>query len=503
MLYSPLKRLKSFNLRLTPFFLFPFSLFLLTTAPLLPIPSFLLPASAQSADSHKAEADRLLQQGLDQYLSGTTEQAIEHWERALSLYEQTQNYQGQTLALFGMGIAYKNLGETVKGGHYIQMASLRRIAVREQDETLAGIGFIFACLSLDQNDEAIAKEYNRLLVARNNHDQQQEIAALIRLSEIHASKQEHAKAVEYYQQSLTVARQIKNPQIEKTVLVGLGKGYLLLGEYARVIEYRQQSLATARELQNRLEEMTALTGLARAYTSLGEYAKAIEYYQQSLVIAKEVNDAEGKQIALVGLAYIFATQGNPLKAVEFYEQGLAVRIPIKQVTAIFNSPTVLEIVTQVAQVFSIVVDSRTGSSSGSSLLLQRDVPLIPGIARAADNSKVIEVYQQSLAIARKVQDRQGETVALIGLANVYAATGEYAKAIEYHQQSLANARSLQDHQGERAALIGLSNTYFALGDYAKAREYYQKSLTLDREPGQQLIVQDEQSDGEPRLLLQN
>jgi CHAT domain-containing protein len=63
----PFKRLKSIDSRLTPVFLASISLFLLVTVPLLTTPYSSLPATAQTTDARKTEADRLMLQGIQQY----------------------------------------------------------------------------------------------------------------------------------------------------------------------------------------------------------------------------------------------------------------------------------------------------------------------------------------------------------------------------------------------------------------------------------------------------
>jgi hypothetical protein len=66
MLYSPFKRLKSTHSRVTHVFLASISLFLLATIPLLTTPNSLFPAIAQTTDAGKTEADRLVEQGIQQ-----------------------------------------------------------------------------------------------------------------------------------------------------------------------------------------------------------------------------------------------------------------------------------------------------------------------------------------------------------------------------------------------------------------------------------------------------
>ncbi|MFB2838870.1 tetratricopeptide repeat protein [Floridanema evergladense] len=97
--------------------------------------------------------------------------------------------------------------------------------------------------------------------------------------------------------------------------------------------------------------------------------------------------------------------------------------------------------------------------------------------------EALQSWQQALAIARKIGDRQGEGNILRNISIAYDSLGDYRKAIEYQQQSLAVAREIGDRLGEARSLGNLGNAYGSLGDHHKAIEYHQKSLAIFREIG--------------------
>jgi tetratricopeptide (TPR) repeat protein len=67
---------------------------------------------------------------------------------------------------------------------------------------------------------------------------------------------------------------------------------------------------------------------------------------------------------------------------------------------------------------------------------------------------------------------------LRNLGNAYCLLGDYAKAIESYEQSLTIAREIEDRQGEEQVRVKLVNAYCALGDYANAIECNQQHLTI-------------------------
>jgi len=98
-------------------------------------------------------------------------------------------------------------------------------------------------------------------------------------------------------------------------------------------------------------------------------------------------------------------------------------------------------------------------------------------------AKAIEYYEQALAIARDISDRQGEGNQLGNLGIAYFSMGQYATAIEYYEQALAIARNIGDRQGEGNSLGNLGIAYRNLGQYATAIEYYGQALAIARDIG--------------------
>ncbi|MEG4321871.1 tetratricopeptide repeat protein [Microcoleus sp. Aus8_D1] len=146
MLYSSFKRLKSIDSRLTPVFLASISLFLLTTAFLLTTPDSLFPAIAQTTDARQAEADRLLQQGIQQLQISQLRAALNSWQQALQIYRAIKNRYGEGAALGNLGAAYLYLGDYAKAIEYIQqqLAIARSIKDRQGEGTaLNNLGLAF------------------------------------------------------------------------------------------------------------------------------------------------------------------------------------------------------------------------------------------------------------------------------------------------------------------------------------------------------------------------
>ncbi|MEH2352734.1 tetratricopeptide repeat protein, partial [Nostoc sp.] len=97
--------------------------------------------------------------------------------------------------------------------------------------------------------------------------------------------------------------------------------------------------------------------------------------------------------------------------------------------------------------------------------------------------RAIEFLQQSLEIAKKIDDRNIESSSLMNLGIAYDSQGQYQRAIDFYQQSLEIAREIGDRNSEGKSLANLGNAYNSQGQYQQAIDFYQQSLEIAREIG--------------------
>ncbi|MEG5039987.1 MULTISPECIES: CHAT domain-containing tetratricopeptide repeat protein [unclassified Microcoleus] len=437
MLYSPFKRLKSTHSRLTHVFLASISLFLLATIPLLTTPDSLLPAIAQTTDARQVEADRLLQQGSQQYQTGQLRAALNSWQQALPIYRALKNRRMEGLALGNLGAVYINLGNSAKAIEYSQqhLAIAREIKDREgEGAALGNLGVAYR--SLGNWAKAIEYTQQYLAIPREIKNRPIEGWALANLAGAYYSLGNLAKAIEYSQQSLAIARSIKDRDAEVVALSRLGIAYINLGNYGKAIEYLQQQLAIARSIKDRLAEDTALGNLGATYLYLGNSAKGIEYLQQQLAIAREIKNRYGEGHTLGNLGVAYRSLGNWAKAIEYSQQRLAIARETKD---------------------------RLGEGNALGNL--------GNVYQSLGNyAKGIEYLQQTLAIAREIKNRRVEGLTLGNLGAIYLDLGNYAKGIEYAQQQLAIAREIKDRQGEGLALNNLGAAFLKAGNLTEAEK---------------------------------
>jgi tetratricopeptide (TPR) repeat protein len=94
-----------------------------------------------------------------------------------------------------------------------------------------------------------------------------------------------------------------------------------------------------------------------------------------------------------------------------------------------------------------------------------------------------ELYEKALDIAREMGDRREEGIQLSHLGLAYRALGQVERAINLYEEALAIAREINDRRGEGANLFNLGRAYRALGQIERAIDYYEEALAIARQTG--------------------
>ncbi|AFZ20958.1 CHAT domain-containing protein [Allocoleopsis franciscana] len=365
---------------------------------------------AQTPDARKSEADRLGKQGEEQYITKQFEASLQSWQRALDLYREIKDRQGEGAAWGNLGMNYYELRNYPKAIECFQqvLAIARELSVHQVEaNSLKGLGLSYSAMG------------------------------------------HYSKAIEYYQQILAIVQERKDRSsegylvkqlemdLEEDALNNLGVVYLRLGDYPKALEYYQQNLVLVRKRKYRQAEGTALNNLGVVYLRLGDYPKALEYYQQCLVIAREIREYQ-QSLAIA------RERGD----YQMEETDLDKRIELMRSTGSIQLSLWLA-----RQAEGVALDNLAVAYLG-----------------LGDYPKAIDYTQQSLAIAKDIKDRNGEGLALGTLGLTYLSLGNYAKAIDYQQQSLAIVREVKDHQSEGTVLSNLGYALRKSGNLAAAEK---------------------------------
>jgi tetratricopeptide (TPR) repeat protein len=163
---------------------------------------------------------------------------------------------------------------------------------------------------------------------------------------------------------------------------------------------------------------------------LGQYSKAEEYYQQALAIARQQGALLDQATILNNLGSIYGTQGDYERELKSYQEALQLNREVRR-----RIPT--ETPSNLARLCG---RSKNGQTSGSS-------------THFAERN----VENQRNTCLKMTQYKEATTLNNIG--SVYSNQGRYPQALENYQQSLTIARELQDRSQEATTLFNVGSVY--------------------------------------------
>lgn len=242
---------------------------------------------------------------------------------------------------------------------------------------------------------------------------------------------------------------IKNRfEIEPTFLEGMQYFQGDIQSQKKAIQEWEKTIELAKTTGDRDWETRALNQIGQVKFDLGEFQKALNLYKQSFLNYQEIDDDEGKATALKNIGEIYSILGEWSKALDFFEQALFI-----------SSTTIdqVQILNNIGLIYYNLNDFEESRNFFEQALKRLSHPTI--------------VYPST------------ESSLLNNLGNIYADLNNFQFSLAYLNQSLILARTVNDLGGEATTLNNIGMIYFSFNNYISSIQYYKKSLLLQRNIG--------------------
>ncbi|MDX2096660.1 MAG: CHAT domain-containing protein [Leptolyngbyaceae cyanobacterium bins.59] len=500
-------------------------------------PGFSTPAPvnlAQTTETRSTEADRLLQQGVEQYQSQQFSAADQSFQQALKQYQARQDRSGEWFATYFLGLLHGSLRDFAKGSQYLErslvlaqelgdrqkqgdaLTSLGNL--REQaGETAKAAEFYQQSLKLvrdlgDQGKqqrilESLVRVYGVLGDTTQARNAQQQLATLSNspsaavddvqkalqiLREAQQLATEGTKislpqAAQKYEEALALARQTKNQTVEAIALLGLGGVYADLGDKRRAITYGEQVIKLTQGNPALAQvEATALVSLARYQADLGEGQKALTIYQQALTRVRASGDRAGEATILNNMGRVYLDQGEFRQALALFNQSLQLaqtaQDPSGQARSLNNIGLVYDRLGQYQQALQTYDRAlqlfQTLKEPFRSAVALNNIGSV--YAYLGQRKKALEYYDQALKILETIGDPAGQATTLANIGTLHSFDDNHSQALAAFQQALTMAQKVGDRRLESAILGNMGQVYADQGQYSQALTTYQQALTLAR-----------------------
>ena len=343
---------------------------------------------------------------------------------------------------------------------------------------------------------------------------------------IRGNRQQHEKAIEYYQQALDIYTEIGDERGEAGILGGLGFIYWSI-DYQTCLSYYQKALEVREKIDDKQLMGASLNGIGLVYFRLiGDYEQAIEYFDKAASVRTEIGDWSSLGSTLSYKASAYEKMGQFEWAIKYFEQSFEINKKagnqLRMAKAMLNSGTNLhqtgkypealedletaieiyrnledtigigDVLTQMGFVYSMLGDYNTAiEKCTEALQLMKEVNDLWGMAGVYNNMGVIlqsagrperasEYYENSLEKYEELDDKQGVLGILNNLGTVSFDLGDFEKAEEYHYRGLQLSRKLKSKIGEVHCLLNMANDQNRLGKLDEALSNYESGLQIAR-----------------------
>jgi CHAT domain-containing protein len=364
---------------------------------------------AQASQPHQ-----LVEQGVEQYQQGHYIQAIQHWQTALTAYQNLQDRDRQATLLENLARAYQQTGQldqTLQSwkqaiaiqtqlNHLPQVGRL----LTEQAQTYNRLGQHRRAIALlcNSSPENSCQKGSALQLAQAHQDPQGAVAALGSLGETYRLLGEPDQAIQYLEQAKT----IQQSTYQISILNSLGNAYL---------SQAQRWESWVRSAQVRGADYTAQTFQAKATQN---YQQARQHYASSLQLAQAQKDTPAQLQALLNLIQL---ERNLLPLAEPASGSQPKLIHLLQTLP--NSS---------AKIYAAINLVNLSSSPQKTSLSPTACPA--GTQLDPNQTKII--LEQAVQNAIQLQDTRAQSFALGVLGHFYECRQQFPQALNYTRKAL-------------------------------------------------------------------
>ena len=492
---------------------------------------FLEPASAQTTQDRKAEADRLIQQGFQLYRTSRYREAIQVFASALEIYRDIKNRNGEATSLLGLGSAYDNLGQYQKAIDFYQQS----LAVFNEIKDRAGGGIILNNLGnahdrLRQYKKAIEFYNQSLVIAKEVKDRDSEVQLLNKLGSAFFSIEDYeksiaiysevlklyqqiddqnsqtqtlkeigristiagnkfynaldlAKAIKFHQKALEIHKFLKDTNNESLNLAILGNSYEILGQYAKAEKLLFAALDIARENSNLSNQCFILRYLGELHHySLKQYAKALDYHQLAATICQKVGDGATTSISLGNMGFTLIELNETSRALKLFQQALNVKTSeyIKSYSLYGFGLTYFKL-GKYSEAISVLSQSLSSSKKNNNTWVHRETLSTIGDLLKQQNQIELSIifYKESVNATEEIRKK-------LRTLNKEEQKS-YLATVEKTYRNLADLLLKQDRILEAQQILDLLKVQ-ELSDYFRSAEVGDSAKKADYQPPEQNII---------------
>ncbi|MFP5261023.1 MAG: tetratricopeptide repeat protein [Blastocatellia bacterium] len=379
---------------------------------------------------------------------GRNSQALEHFQKALALYEETGNRLQMAAALGEMGLIYLAQNNYSKALECYRKELDFAESFKDKSATANAMEEV-ASVYYEQGSQTQALEFfGKALKLREAVGSKPELAATLNnIGNAHYEQEDYAAAAGYYQKAIAGFKATGDKQAIAGAMNNLGSAHYLQGDYETAVEFYRESLKIEEGLRDSQGRATSLLGIGLVHYARGDYGPALEYFRKNLALVEAAGDKNRAAGTLHNIGLVYYRRQDYALALENYRK-------------------------------SLTLYEESGDKSEAATMLG----LIGGVHFAqGDYALAVESYRRALSHFETTNNTDGMAGMLANLASVNHAQGDFGTALENYRKSLAQYEALEDKERIASTLERMSGVYYSRGDYGQSLDFAERASTLAKQ----------------------
>jgi CHAT domain-containing protein/Tfp pilus assembly protein PilF len=348
--------------------------------------------------------------------------------------------------------------------------------------------------SKTQPDSAIYYYRQCHNIALSNQNINYQALSLKLISELHNSKRDNSKALDYSYKALQLFEESEDNLMIATLLHQIASIFIRERKFEDAFESALKASEIFIEIENKDMASVCINLLGIIKYTTGNFEEAKIFYLESLKYYEELSDIQGIARANNNIGLVFYQIGDYEKSTEHHLKSLAIKEELKDIKGMAASYNNLGIISRNKGDFDKAIDFFQKSLSIYENLNEKaqisgclmNIGLINN--NQGNYEKAIDYFEKALDINKSLGSKKGVADAYnnIGLSLIFLS--KHSEAHNYFQNALIIGKEIDDIRGTSKILANIGLIYHFMLDYEKAFEYYRMSLQQNEEIGNMFAV---------------
>lgn len=220
----------------------------------------------------------------------------------------------------------------------------------------------------------------------------------------------------------------------------------------KAIEYAEKAISQYDSPGDKEKVANFYGVISTSYFKLHKIYKAFEYSNKALSLSQSLDNKQAVALALVGKAKLYVWLGNKEKSQELIKQGLDVLLSIPDYIKSIDSSSITPFDKR----------NRLRTEYG------RRSAIAGFYAQIGDRVKSLDYFQETIPIARLLDDKITEANSLSVNGYAYREMNDWKNALAYNQQACSLYQETGDRRNQASELVSIGMDYLGMANPQEA-----------------------------------